>query len=113
MKKVIGTVTLKDSSTYDVRTCTKGQVVDSKPYASSKTGSKVYRVPGNITETWEISLYAKGDESDVPAGLRCGQIISTQLENGPQSRMVINSSSMEVGDELGELLGISLSCSAN
>ncbi len=110
----VGMVTTGDLSTYDVRTCTKGKAADNKAFVSSQTAGKTHRVPGNLDATWEISLYAKGDESEMPAALRPGQIISVQLEHDTQTyTMIIGSSSLEVDVEAGELVGISLSCSAD
>jgi len=109
----VGMTTLQDLSTYDVRTCTKGKASDNKPYVSSQTGGKTARVPGNLDATWEISLYSKDEITEVPSALRAGQIISVQLEHDSQLyTMIIDSSSLEVDIESGELVGISLSCSA-
>jgi len=110
----VGLTTLQDLSTYDVRTCTKGKAADNKSFVSSQTLGKTHRVEGNLDATWEISLYAKSTESEVPAALRPGQIISVQLVADSQLyTMIIDSSSLEVDIESGELLGISLSCSAD
>lgn len=110
----VGLVTLGDLSSYDVRTCTKGKAADNKSYVSSQTDGKTHRVPGNLDATWEISLYSKDDESEVPSALRPGQIISVQLKDDSQTyTMIIDSSSLEVDIEAGELVGISLSCSAD
>lgn len=110
----VGLVTLGDLSSYDVRTCNKGKAADNKSFVSSQTGGKTHRVPGNLDATWEISLYAKDDQSEVPSALRPGQIISVQLKDDSQTyTMIIDSSSLEVDIEAGELVGISLSCSAD
>ncbi len=110
----VGMVTLGDLSTYDVRTCNKGKAADNKAFVSSQTGGKTHRVEGNLDATWELSLYAKGDESEIPATLRPGQVISIQLEHDTQAyTMIIDSSSLDVDVEAGELVSISLSCSAD
>ena len=110
----VGLVTTGDLSTYDVRTNTKGKAADNKSFVSSQTGGKTHRVEGNLDATWEISLYAKGDESEVPAALRPGQIISVQMQHDTQAyTMIIDSSSLEIDIEAGDLVGISLSCSAD
>lgn len=109
----VGMTTAQDLTTYDVRTCTKGKAADNKAYVSSQTTGKTYRVAGNLDATWEISLYSKADISEVPAALRPGKTISVQLEHDTQLyTMIIDSSSLEVDIEAGELVGISLSCSA-
>ncbi len=110
----VGMTTTGDLSTYDVRTCTKGKASDNKAYVSSQTAGKTQRAAGNLDATWELSLYSKADISEVPAALRPGQIISVQLEHDTQAyTMIIDSSSLEVDIEAGELVGISLSCSAD
>ncbi len=110
----VGLVTTGDLSTYDVRTYTKGKAADNKSYVSSQTGGKTHRVEGNLDATWEISLYAKDGVSEVPAAFRPGQIISVQFQHDTQTyTMIIGSSSLEIDVEAGELVGISLSCSAD
>ena len=109
-----GLTTLGDLSTYDVRTYTKGKAADNQSYVSSQTLGKTFRVEGNLDATWEISLYAHDDESEIPAGLRPGQVISVQFVNDTQAyTMIVDSSSLEVDVEAGTLVGISLSCSAD
>lgn len=110
----VGMVTTGDLSTYDVRTCNKGKAADNKSYVSSQTGGKEYSVEGNLSATWEISLYAKDGESEIPAALRPGQKISVQLQYDTQAyTMRIDSSTVEVDVESGDLVGISLSCRAD
>ena len=110
----VGLTTLGDLSTYDVRTYTKGKAADNQSYVSSQTDGKTFRKPGNLDATWEISLYAHDDTSEIPAGLRPGQIISVQFVNDTQAyTMMIDSSSLEIDVEAGTLVGISLSCSAD
>lgn len=110
----VGLVTTGDLSTFDVRTCNKGKAADNKSFVSSKTGGKTHRVAGNLDATWEISLYAKDGESEVPSALRAGQVISVQLQHDTQTyTMIIDSSSLEVNIEAGDLVGIALSCSAD
>ncbi len=110
----VGLTTTGDLSTYDVRTYTKGKAADNKSFVSSQTAGKTHRVPGNLDATWEISLYAKDDESEVPAAFRPGQIISVQFVDDTQTyTMIIDSSSLEIDVESGDLVGISLSCSAD
>ena len=110
----VGLVTTGDLSGYDVRTYTKGKAADNKSFVSSQTGGKTHRVPGNLDATWEISVYAKNTESEVPSALRPGQIISVQFQHDSQTyTMIIDSSSLEIDIEDGGLVGISLSCSAD
>lgn len=110
----VGLTTLGDLSTYDVRSCTKGKAADNKSFVSSQTAGKTHRIPGNLDATWEISLYAKDDESEVPAALRPGQVFSIQLVNDTQAyTMIVDSSSLEVDIESGDLVGISISASAD
>lgn len=110
----VGLVTTGDLSTYDVRTCTKGKAADNKSFVSSQTGGKTHRVPGNLDATWEISLYSKSGESEMPSALRPGQIISVKFTADSQTyTMIIDSSSLEIDVEAGELVGITLSCSAD
>jgi len=110
----VGITTTGDLSTYDVRSCTKGKAADNKSFVSSLTAGKTHRVEGNLDATWELSLYAKDGESEIPAALRPGQIISVQLVADSQTyTMIIDSSSLEVNVESGDLVGISLSCSAD
>ena len=109
----VGLTTLQDLSTYDVRTVSKGKTADNQSYVSSQTTGKTFRVPGNLDATWEISLYAHDNESEIPAAMRPGQSIDVQLVNDSQLyTMIIDSSSLEVDIETGSLVGISLSCSA-
>ena len=109
----VGMVTLGDLSTFDVRTCTKGKAADNKAYVSSQTAGKTHRVEGNLDATWELSLYSKDTITEVPAALRPGQEISVQLEHDSQAyTMIVDSSSLEVDIEAGELVGLSVSCSA-
>ncbi len=110
----VGMVTLGDLSTFDVRSCTKGKAADNQAYVSSQTDGKTHRTAGNLDATWEISLFAKSDESEVPAAFRPGQIFSLQLEHDTQAyTMIVDSSSVEVDIETGSNVGISLSCSAD
>ena len=102
------------ATTYEVRTITKNNVADNKAYVSSLTDGKTLRKPGNLDATWEISLYAPSTIYEVPAELRAGQIITLKTpSDGDAYKMIIDSSSLEVDIEGGELHGISLSCSAN
>ncbi len=110
----VGMTTTGDLSTYDVKSCTPGKAADNQAYVSSQTDGKTHRVPGNLDATWEISLDAKGDESEVPAAFRPGQVISVQLEHDTQAyTMIVDSASLEVDIASGTLVGISLSCSAD
>jgi len=110
----VGLTTLGDLSTYDVRSCTKGKAAANQSYVSSQTDGKTFRSEGNLDATWELSLYAKDDESEVPAAFRPGQVISVQLVNDTQAyTMIVDSSSLEIDIETGSLVGISLSCSAD
>lgn len=110
----VGLVTTGDLSTYDVRTCNKGKAADNKSYVSSQTGGKTFSVEGNLSATWELSLYAHDGESEVPAAFRPGQVISIQLEHDAQPyTMRVDSSSVEIDVESGDLVGISLSCQAD
>ncbi len=109
----VGLVTLGDLVLYDVRSCTRGKASDNKSYVSSLTDGRTFRVPGNLDATWEISLYAKTGEYDIPDELETGKTISVQIPSGASvEEMIIDSSNLEVDIESGELLGISLSCSA-
>jgi len=109
----VGLTTLQDLSTYDVRSVTKGKAADNQSYVSSQTTGKTFRVAGNLDATWELSLYAKDNESEVPAAIRPGQPIDVQLVNDTQLyTMIVDSSSLEIDIESGTLVGISLSCSA-
>ena len=110
----VGMVTTGDLSTYDVRTCTKGKAADNQAFVSSQTAGKTHRIEGNLDATWELSLYAKGDESEMPSAFRPGQVISVQLEHDTQTyTMIVDTSSLEVDVEAGALVGIALSCSAD
>jgi len=114
VESCVGMVTSQNLSTYEVRTISKGGAADNKAYVSSKTAGKTFRKPGNLDATWEISLYAKENETEVPAALKAGQPITIQLGDDAASKtMIIDSSTLEVDIEAGELVGISLSCSAN
>lgn len=114
MKKVIGKITLKDLSTYDVRTCTKGKAADNKSFVSSQTAGKTHRVPGNLDATWELFLNTKNNETEIPTILDPGQIIKLQLEKDIRAyTMIIDSSSLEIHAEADEQAGILLSCSAD
>jgi len=109
----VGLTTAGDLSTYEVRSITKGRSADNKPWVSSLTDGKTHRAPGNLDRTWEISLYAPSGTTEVPAALRSGEEISVQPtgDSGAMD-MIIDSSSLEIDIEGGELIGISLSCSA-
>ena len=110
----VGLVTLGDFATYDVRTCNKGKAADNQSFVSSQTAGKTHRIPGNLDATWEISVYAKDDESEIPSAFRPGQVFSMQLENDSQVyTMIVDSSTLEVDVESGSLVGFSLSCSAD
>ncbi len=110
----VGLVTLGDLSTYDVRTQTKGKAAENQAFVSSQTDGKNHRVPGNLDATWEISVYAKDGESEVPAAFRPGQIISVQFQHDTQPyTMIIDTSSLEIDVEGGALVGFALSCSAD
>lgn len=110
----VGLVTLGDFSTYDVRTASKGKAADNQSFVSSQTGGKTHRMEGNLDATWEISVYAKDGESEIPAAFRPGQIISVQLEHDTQAyTMIIDSSTLDVDVEAGTLVGFALSCSAD
>lgn len=101
------------AATYDVLTITKGDAADNKSYVSSLTGGKTLRVPGNLDATWEISLKAPSGIYEVPDELRSGQIVQLKTPLGGSAvHMIVDSSSLEIDVEAGELLGISLSCSA-
>jgi len=109
----VGLATSGALSTYEVRTITKGRAADNKPYVSSQTGGKTHRKAGNVDATWDVSLYAPANTTEVPAALKPGQTISVQLTNDTKAyKMIIDSSSLEVDIEGGELVGISLGCSA-
>lgn len=109
----VGLTTTGDLSTYEVRTVSKGKTADNKAYVSSKSGGKTKRVAGNLDATWDISLYSKTNITEVPGALRPGQIIAVQLNNDAQDyNMIIDSSTLDVDIEAGELVGISLTCSA-
>jgi len=109
----VGLVTTGDLSTYEVRTISKGRTADNKAYVSSLTAGKTKRKAGNLDATWAISLYSKTNITEVPAALQAGQTIGIQLQNDSQSyNMIIDSSDLEVDIEGGELVGISLACSA-
>ena len=109
----VGLLTAGDLVAYDVRTFTRGKSSDNKAYVSSKTGGKTFRVAGNVDATAEVSLYARSGELDIPAALETGKTITVQVPAGASTeKMIIDSSSMEVNIEGGELLGISLSLSA-
>lgn len=109
----VGLLTAGDLTTYDVRSCTRAESADNKAYVSSQTAGKTFRKPGNRDATWEISLYCKSGDKDMPAALKADQIINIQIPTGANTeRMIIDSSSLEVNIESGDLLGISLSCSA-
>ncbi len=110
----VGLVTLGDLSTYDVRTTNKGKAADNQAFVSSQTGGKTHRVAGNLDATWEISIYAKDGESEVPAAFRPGQVFSMQLNDDTQAyTMMVDSSSLDVDIEAGGLVGFALSCSAD
>lgn len=110
----VGLVTTGDLATYDVRSSSPGKAADNKAFVSSQTGGKTHRVAGNLDATWTLSLYAKDEESEMPSALRAGQTISVQLEHDTQAyTMIIDSSDLEVNIESGDLVGISLSCSAD
>lgn len=101
------------ATTYDVRTITKSNVADNKSYVSSLTSGKTLRVPGNLDATWEISLYCSSGLYEIPDELRAGQIVKLKTPaGGSDVDMIVDSSSLEIDIEAGELLGISLSCSA-
>ena len=112
VQSCVGMVTAGNLSTYDVRVITKGRSADNKAYVSSKTAGKNFRVAGNADATWEISLYAKANMEHIPAVLQPGQQISITAPSAPAEVMIIDSASLEVDIEAGELVGISLSCSA-
>lgn len=114
VESCVGMVTTANLSTYEVRTITKGRAAANVAWVSSKTTGKTFRKPGNLDATWEISLYSKEDETEIPAALKAGQIITVQLGDDASSKtMIIDSSSLEVDIEAGTLVGISLSCSAD
>lgn len=110
----VGLTTTGDLTTYDMRSISPGKTADNKAYVSSKTAGKTHRVPGNLDATWAISLYAKDEESEIPATLRAGQVISVQLQHDTQTyTMIIDDSNNEINVETGDLVGISLVCSAD
>lgn len=109
----VGLTTAGDLSTYEIRTITKGRVADNKPWVSSLTDGKTHRAPGNLDRTWAISLYAPDGVVEVPAALLAGETISVQVTGDSSSYdMIIDDASLEIDIEGGELIGISLSCSA-
>ncbi len=113
VQTTVGLLTAGDLVSYDVRSCTRNKASDNKSYVSSKTEGRTFRVAGNLDATWEISLYTKSGELDIPDVLETGKTITIQIPAGASSEaMIIDSSSLEVDIESGELIGISLSCSA-
>lgn len=114
VESAVGMITSGDLATYDVRTVGKRKIADNQAYVSSKTGGKTYREPGNEDASWEISLYAPTNTTEVPAALRAGKVISVQLENDSQTyTMIVDESALDVDIESGALVGISLTCSAD
>lgn len=109
----VAMTTSGDLTSYEVRTITKNKTADNKAYVSSLTQGKTLRVAGNEDASWEISLYGKSGESEIPDALKAGQEITIQTSiDGSSKTMLIDSSSLEVDIEAGEIIGISLSCSA-
>jgi len=109
----VGLATAEDLSTYDVRTCSRPQSADNKAYVSSQTAGRTFRKAGNLDRSWEISLYAKAAMRDIPAVLQAGKRLKIQIPTGAKSEeLIIDSSTLEVDIEAGELLAISISGSA-
>ena len=103
------------AATYDVLTIMKTGTSGNVSYVSSLTDGKTFRAPGNLDATWEITLKAPNGTYEVPAELRAGQIIvlKTPSGSGDALTMIVDTAALEIDIEAGELLGISLSCSAN
>jgi len=109
----VGLLTAGGLVTYDVRTITQGHAADNRTYVSSKTGGKTFRETGNLDKTWEVTLYAPSGVKEMPAALKAGQIVTAEIPAGATSRkMLIDSSTLEVNIESGDLIGINLSLSA-
>lgn len=109
----VGLTVTEDLTNYEVRTISKGQTADNKAFVSSKTGGKTCREPGNIDKTWDISLYAPDNVIEIPSALEAGKTISVKINGEAKAyKMIIDSSAMEVDIEGGEIVGISLGCSA-
>ncbi len=113
VQSAVGLATAGDLITYEIRTCTRNRSSDNKSYVSSLTAGKTYREHGPLDATWDISLYAKSGELDIPDALETGKTLSVQMPAGASTEvMIIDSSALEVDIEGGEIIGISLTCSA-
>jgi len=113
VESAVGMITSGDLATYEVRTVTKRETADNKAYVSSQTAGKTHRVAGNEDAGRDITIYAPNGTTEVPAALRAGQTISVQLEHDSQAyNMIIDSAELLVDIEAGELVAISLGCSA-
>ena len=112
-KSAKGLVTSEDLSTYHVKSYSKRGTSNNQSFVSTQTGGKTHRVPGNRDVGWDISLFADKTSDDVPVALREGNEITVKLENEDSSHtMIVDEASLEVNVETGELIGISLTCSA-
>jgi len=101
-KSAKGLVTSEDLSAYHVRSYSRRATSDNQSFVSTQTDGKTHRVPGNRDAGFDISLFA--DE---------GNTITVKLENEDSSHtMIVDEASLEVNVETGELIGISLTCSA-
>lgn len=110
----VGLTTTQDLSTYDVRSFNPSKSADNKAYVSSLTDGKTFRVEGNLDSSVAISLYAKDGESEIPAALRAGKVISVQLVGDSQLyTYIVDTADVEVDVESGELIAYSLACSAD
>jgi len=112
-KSAKGLVTSEDLSAYHVRSYSRRATSDNQSFVSTQTDGKTHRVPGNRDAGFDISLFADDTNDDVPKALREGNTITVKLENEDSSHtMIVDEASLEVNVETGELIGISLTCSA-
>lgn len=110
---IIGIATVGDLSAYDVRTFTENRSADNKAFVSSATDGKTERVAGNLDKTWDISLYAKVTEFNIPTALDPGAELTCEIPAGAASlTMIIDTAVCEVNWETGELISYALTCSA-
>jgi len=113
VQSAVGLTTSQDLTTYDVRTITKRKSAANTAYVSSLTDGKTFRKAGNQDAGWDISIFSKATETEIPAALRAGQEITVQLStDGASKKMIIDESTCEVNIETGDLVGISISASA-
>ncbi len=105
MKEIMGTATINDSVTYDVRTCAKNEEADNKDSVTSQTAGKTHREPGNLDAAWNLTLYKKAGLAKPAAG----QTIKLQLKADTRPYTMI----VDAVESSTEYDYIALHCSAN